>query len=313
MSNSSWAPDEDAATIFAEDKWLQGALLMCIAYGSAATLCIQCFTMLLVGGLMKLDQQAFVDDRNYPGGPSAYETAPVPVDLLANDCIPVSTLISDALLLWRCTVIYKNSRIPGWVTNLLAIIIWVIEIVLGILFILNLSPSTHLGNLDVAIAFWAFSLAVNVFVTLAIVGRILLFRYRYISIIGKEHTANYAGVIAMVIESELLYSIFLILFIVPYGLQNLLTAVFIPSLSLVQVIAALMIVYRVAQGKAWQTDTHAQMSSLNARRTNIQFNNMSRTGATSGSTVVDLNAGVVNIGEVEGKDKPIHADSPEAV
>ncbi|KAF7795293.1 hypothetical protein EIP86_006447, partial [Pleurotus ostreatoroseus] len=133
MANSSWAPDEDTATIFAEDKWLEGALLMCIAYGSAATLCVQCFIMLLpkvmptprqrfsfkppqdtllflyvalvfalntvlVGGLMKFDQQAFVDDRNYPGGPSAYETAPVPLDVLGNDCIPVSTLISDALL-----------------------------------------------------------------------------------------------------------------------------------------------------------------------------------------------------------------------
>ena len=129
MSNSSWAPDEESATIFAEDMWLQGALLMCIAYGSTATLCIQCFAMLatkvprrltlklsrevlllayvilifalstvLVGGTMKFTQQAFVDDRNYPGGPSAYETAPVPLDALINDCITVSTFLTDALL-----------------------------------------------------------------------------------------------------------------------------------------------------------------------------------------------------------------------
>ena len=83
--------------------------------------------------------------------------------------------------------------------------------------------------------FWSFSLAVNVFATLAIVGRILLYRYRFISVMGKEYASNHTGVIALVVESELLYSIFLIMFIVPYGLQNLLTAVFIPSLSLVQV------------------------------------------------------------------------------
>ena len=49
MSNSSWAPDEDAATIYAEDTWLLGELLMCLAYGSIATLSIQSFAM-LVGG-----------------------------------------------------------------------------------------------------------------------------------------------------------------------------------------------------------------------------------------------------------------------
>lgn len=128
MSDPSWSPDEDAATIHAEDTWLQGALIMCIAYGSVATLSIQCFSMLVKGfkrsrlsrdgpllafvvliftlstifqgAAMQFTQQAFVDDRNFPGGPNAYEIVEfsIPIDALANDCLVVSTFLSDALL-----------------------------------------------------------------------------------------------------------------------------------------------------------------------------------------------------------------------
>ena len=128
MSNSSWAPDEDAATISSEDKWLQGAFLCCVAYGFVATLSIQCFFMLIqgfnkkklfrdiplltfvvltfsmstafIGTVMQFTQQAFVDDRNFPGGPSAYEIVEfsIPIDAAANDLIVVSTILSDALL-----------------------------------------------------------------------------------------------------------------------------------------------------------------------------------------------------------------------
>ena len=131
MSDPSWRPDEDAATIKSEDAWLQGALIMCIAYGSVATLCIQCFAMLargfkrsrlsrdgplivyvvlifilstiFIGAAMQFTQQAFVDDRNFPGGPNAYEIDEfsIPLDALANDCLVVSTFLSDALLVSR--------------------------------------------------------------------------------------------------------------------------------------------------------------------------------------------------------------------
>ena len=131
MSNASWSPDEDAATIFAEETWLQGALVLCIAYGSVVTLSVQCFFMLIhvfdrkkllrdapllvfvvltfclstafTGTVMQFTQQAFVDDRNFPGGPSAYEVVEfsVPIDAAANDLLVVTTFLSDALLVCR--------------------------------------------------------------------------------------------------------------------------------------------------------------------------------------------------------------------
>ena len=128
MSNSSWSPDEDAATIYAEDTWFQGALLFCTAYGAIATLSIQCFAMLVkglrrttlrrdvtllvfvalifsvntvfAGVAMQFTMQAFVNDRDFPGGPSAYEIEEfsIPIDSVANICLIVSTFLADALL-----------------------------------------------------------------------------------------------------------------------------------------------------------------------------------------------------------------------
>lgn len=128
MSNASFRPAEPASTLFSEATWLQGALLMCIAYGGVATLSIQCLCMLaprltratlprdgplvlfvlLIFALstaftattMQFTQLAFVNDRAFPGGPAAYEVAEfsIPLDAAANDCLVVSTFLADALL-----------------------------------------------------------------------------------------------------------------------------------------------------------------------------------------------------------------------
>lgn len=136
MSAPNFAPDEDAATILAEDTWLQGALVTCFAYGIVFTLSIICFSALLrdfrhtkmrrdilllvfvfltfavntamTGANMQLTMLAFVNDRNYPGGPSAYDALvyTVPVNIAVNDCIIVSVFMGDALLVshfFECT------------------------------------------------------------------------------------------------------------------------------------------------------------------------------------------------------------------
>lgn len=130
MSNSSnpWAPDEDAATIYAEETWLQGNLLSNIAYGVELTLFVMCFWILarqtkrsnckrqlfllsfisiiftlgtvFMGAQAKFTQQAFIEYRNFPGGPSAYEEVMYsnPVDEIANVCFIVGNWFMDAFL-----------------------------------------------------------------------------------------------------------------------------------------------------------------------------------------------------------------------
>ena len=128
-ADPAWRPDEDQATILSEERWLQGAFVATIAYGAIVVLCIQCFFILvrsfkfskakttrygliifvilmfflntgLIAATIRFTQQAFVDFRNYEGGPSAYEVDffSIPIGAAGNDCLIVTTMVADALL-----------------------------------------------------------------------------------------------------------------------------------------------------------------------------------------------------------------------
>ena len=127
-NDPAWRPDEDSTTIKAEELWLQGAFVACVAYGAVAILCVQCFFMLLrgfkksklfrdgplivfavlifclntmyIGLLIQLTQQAYIDDRNFPGGPAGYELTEslIPINVGGNTALVVITMLADALL-----------------------------------------------------------------------------------------------------------------------------------------------------------------------------------------------------------------------
>lgn len=127
-NNPAWRPAEDGATIHSEELWLQGSFIGAVAYGGVAVLCVQCFFMLVrglkktllardgplllfvflmfalntayIGIMIQFTQQAFVDFRNFEGGPSAYEVVffSIPLDAAANDSLVITTMLADALL-----------------------------------------------------------------------------------------------------------------------------------------------------------------------------------------------------------------------
>ena len=139
-SNSMiWGRDEDSTTIRLEELLLQGSFVVAIAYGATALLCVQCTCMLLrcfnkphlfrdsqllafvllIFGLnttytilvIHTTQQAFVDNRNFPGGPFAYENSDSlsQVLLAADCCIIIITFLADALLVSGIIVILGSD------------------------------------------------------------------------------------------------------------------------------------------------------------------------------------------------------------
>ncbi|PIL31172.1 hypothetical protein GSI_05869 [Ganoderma sinense ZZ0214-1] len=144
---------------------------------------------------------------------------------------------------------------------------------------------------QLGIAYFSLSLGVNVILTTLIVARLLAFRRANIAFLPPEHAQQYLSTAAVVIESASLYSVFAIVFIVTYGLsapsnvillgcaqasQVRLRLLPLPSsllpppssctvtagrgqgadaTDLAQQVATYLIVYRVAEGKAWSKDT----------------------------------------------------------
>ncbi|KAG6826140.1 hypothetical protein H0H92_000995 [Tricholoma furcatifolium] len=281
MSNStlsdpaSWRPDAPPGQLFAERTWLEGAIILGVAYGAELVIFIMCFTLLVqqttranfrknialiayisalficstlfIAANSEMTRLAFVDNRNFPGGPSAYEELmfSIPVDNLGNVVFVIANWLADGLMvsapsssLWASTSI--NFTLPYFCT----------------------------------------SLALNIVSTLVIVARLLYFRHRVSSSLGAGYGSQYTTIAAMLVESAAIYSVSSLLFLVP----------FIVGHPIQNVIAPLLIILRVAQGRAWSRDTVGNMKSIN-HSTPIHmstFTAVQRSGVTLKGSAEDI-------------------------
>ncbi|KAG1871321.1 hypothetical protein DFJ58DRAFT_763319 [Suillus subalutaceus] len=269
--SSSWTPDESSGTLLAEKGWLQGTVVSAVAYGIDVALYSMCFHLLFrqmnrmnykkhlplllyitttfilstlfMAALADFTQLAFIQYRDYPGGPNAFENEMfgIPVDNLGNVCGFLTMMLSDGLVVWRCMVIYRGCMVPMWIIMLFP----------GLMF----AAST------------ALSLALNIIITIVIVLRLLTYRHRISKVLGSSYGAQYTSIAAMIVESAALYSAFSVAFLALFLLNNPISATFLQSLTQVQIIAMLLIVFRVAQGKGWSQDT---MSRVMTSRPSVQ-------------------------------------------
>jgi len=123
-------------------------------------------------------------------------------------------------------------------------------------------------------ALWALSLAswvvvplFTIIVTGLVVARILLVRRRHTKILGTSDTSrNYMNIVAMLVESYALDSLWDIAFIISYGLHSRFSFLFAGVSHTIKVIAYFLVVYRVASGRGWTRDTGLKLTTLQWNR-----------------------------------------------
>lgn len=137
-NSSDWRPQESSQDILAEHAWLQGAVLASVAFGMSSILyfmtihllrmrpasseshdarsqkkrialiiyitLIFMLGILYMAGLLQFTQLSFIDDRDYPGGPNAFEQVmfSLPVDMLGN--------VTMVILTWMCDIINVRAE-----------------------------------------------------------------------------------------------------------------------------------------------------------------------------------------------------------
>ncbi|KAH8809638.1 hypothetical protein DL96DRAFT_1685818 [Flagelloscypha sp. PMI_526] len=290
-SQSTFKPDLPDDILFVERMWLQGALLSSIGYGAVVLLSLMCIYLLLsekrgstklyknyfVGMATlfqacnsKFTELAFIDNRMYPGGPAAYENDffSIPIDAAGNVVFVLANWSTDALLLWRFVIIYRQCRVPLPILLLIPGLAGLGSIAMGCLFLDQLFKSnvleTSVANVNWTLPYLTLSLTLNVFLSLAIVGRLVLFRFRISKVLGNGYGSNYTSVASIIIESAGFHALLALLFIIPNGIGHPVAIVFLPLLMPDQCLASLLIIFRVAQGQAWSSDTStAVMRSTN--------------------------------------------------
>ena len=84
-------------------------------------------------------------------------------------------------------------------------------------------------------SYYIISLSVNIILTILITIRLLLYRRRARMAIQGDHGSEYISLAAIVIESAALYSVFALIFIVTYAINNPLNQIFLGVASSAQV------------------------------------------------------------------------------
>jgi hypothetical protein len=107
------------------------------------------------------------------------------------------------------------------------------------------------------------SIALNIILTLSIATKIWIARFRIQKLLGVNSSASgqYVSVASMLVESAALYAVWSIVFLICYVRNTPLQNILLPPLGQIQGIAPVLIVFRVAQGRAWSRNTPVNVTA----------------------------------------------------
>ncbi|KJA14692.1 hypothetical protein HYPSUDRAFT_72423 [Hypholoma sublateritium FD-334 SS-4] len=292
--NPTWRPDEDSTTIANERAWLAGMVLTAATYGIVFSLSILsfkqlCNTMnktnfkqrltflvlifvmfllasLIVGASAKMTELSFVDARLFPGGPAAFEE--LEITMLPAEIVSVAyvlaSLISDGIMVWRIMVIYKSCRYPVWLVMVFPVLSYLGSISEDTPYSLSIhTDASSIKPFNLGAPFYWLSLTSKLVISAFINARFWYLRRRITSALGARYGRQYLGVTVICVESALIYSAASLCFLVPYALNRPIQHTFVHMLGEVQIIAPLLIMYRIASGEAWTPTTSTDLLGTN--------------------------------------------------
>ncbi|KAF8891975.1 hypothetical protein CPB85DRAFT_1230641 [Mucidula mucida] len=279
MSDPSWAPAEDAASIWYEQSTFVSTHLASFGYGihvSVYSILMyytfqqrvmqkrkHFFMQLLfntaffvlasinVACSIRFSQNAWINFREHPGGPLGYLTEEQTSALLTieNATSITITAMADGLLLFRVLLLW-NFR---WYLILFNGLFYLSTVTLSVLVVVQIAvPQIHM--MPISFGVWLVLMVINIVFTAQIAGCILWHRRRIRSVLGPDHAQMYTNIAAIVIESALPFTILSIILLGLFGDSNVASNLFVCLLTQIACIGPEMIMLRVVLGRAW---THA--------------------------------------------------------
>jgi len=203
-------------------------------------------------------QMIYIDNRNYPGGPWAYflATQDMPENVLFIASLFLLTFFADILLLWRCWVIWSAfGSHTAYLVIALPGVLLLSSLGMGVLWTVHSSiPGMSLYSmlpLRFGTTYYSISLTANVILTILIATRLLFYRRKAVESLPKDHATDYLSLVAIVVESASIHSAFALVFLVTYAVNHPINSVFLIVTSSSQQISNYLIIYRLAEGRAW--------------------------------------------------------------
>lgn len=286
--------DESPQDIFLEKTFLASGYLTGVGYGVQLVLYGACvkklwrrkprirFTLFLISYITVLCimntiwtatsayglQLTYIDYRNYPGGSLGFLRVEfsLPSNVLSLAAYITGNILADALLLWRCRVIWTAAfNVTANFVMIIPMLMLFGSFAVAVVFAIETASPEGLFSqttTNFALPYFAISLSLNIILTLLIVGRMWFYQREGRAVFGQSYGKHYASISAMFIESAALYAICSILLLATYAIQHPINQIWFGLSPSVQMIANYLIIYRVADGRAWSSEMFTKATGV---------------------------------------------------
>jgi len=216
-----------------------------------------------VFGNIRFQVLSFVYNREFPGGPAAFQNAfsnlPVPYAALAG--FTISTWMQDVLLLYRFLVIWNGNY---WLFAF-PCMIFLTSVAFSLILLIQVGPHAGLlsvpRNLPTTTVFFSLSVGLNIVLTGLIVGRLLYVRYTTRGSVGRQFASHYLSTAAMIVESAALYTAVGIAQIASLQTDAAVAIGIEGMFGVMTAFAPLLIAYRISLGQGWTRNTIREASA----------------------------------------------------
>ncbi|KAJ6577325.1 hypothetical protein B0H19DRAFT_553347 [Mycena capillaripes] len=233
--------------------------MLYIAFSSALMALI---TIALAANLY-YGQAMWIEHRDVDGGPAAffgnniaiwYNTFGTAADVTAN-------VLGDGLMLYRCHVFWGHSRLA----MVLPVLVYLGSVAMGITTTIQSGlPGGDFFDgttVNFGIPWLVLTIVFNILVTAMIAVRLLSVHSRVNKIVGKEMTKRYTGLLAVLVESALPFTLLGIVYLATYIKEIPESLWFADVWGCFVVLSPQAIILRVAMGGAWTKETFNRLES----------------------------------------------------
>ncbi|KAF5354512.1 hypothetical protein D9757_013411 [Collybiopsis confluens] len=166
---------------------------------------------------------------------------------LAVDSQEVLVWIMNALLFYRCSRVWSNA---WWVVAIMGTVYLAI-VGLSISVMISAGQKAIFTNLSLQTSFLALSCTYNLLFTILVSVRLLTVRHTVRKALSPEHAEPYMSITTTLVESASLYFVFDVIFLITFAVHSNVENLILLENSLIQGIAQLLIIIRVAEGREY--------------------------------------------------------------
>ncbi|KAF8556745.1 hypothetical protein OG21DRAFT_1506141 [Imleria badia] len=191
-------------------------------------------------------QKLWLLDSDFPGGPAAYWRKNIAIWYIdwGTTAIVVLQLMTDALMIYRCWIIWPKPRIV-----VVPILLWLATLILGVA--VDWTTSSPGGDYftgvstPLSLAYWSIAVFLTTSLTCIICYRLVRHANMVQEYLGNEYASSYFTIVTVIVESVLPYTLSGIAALVSLGAASPTSVMFVSVYFLMMCISPQMLILRV--------------------------------------------------------------------